>query len=104
MIDDCRELIEQQFSGASEKRAAPNDSKSYEYRLPAGIRIPQRIIERVGVGMLRPRQRAQPRERVYLREAARGGVVPARAQVLYLSYCFFRSRRLSVTKVAAPPH
>jgi hypothetical protein len=82
VIDNCRELIEEQFSGASDKRTAPDDTKSCQYRFPAGIRIPERIIERVGVGLLRPRQREQPRERVYLRETARGGVVPARAQVL----------------------
>ena len=52
------------------------------YELPAGIGIPQWIIERIGVGMLHPRQRKQSRERIHLREAARGGVVPARAQVL----------------------
>ena len=55
-------------------------------RLPAGIRIPQRIIERVDVRMLCPRQTQHARERVYLREAARGGVVPARASFA-CKYC-----------------
>lgn len=51
-------------------------------QIPAGIRIPERIVQPVGIGLLRPRQREQPRERIHLREAARGGVVPARAQNL----------------------
>ena len=67
---------------AADNRAERRRCQQRPYKFPAGVRIPQRIIERVGGGMLRPWQRAQSRERVYLREAARGGVVSARAQVL----------------------
>jgi len=49
---------------------------------PAGIRIPQRIIQPIRIRMLRPRHSEHPRERIHLREPPAARIVPARPQVL----------------------